>query len=92
MSIMAMAPKVIRMDADRLLQKLLDTIESADLEDPFEDFEAIGMAMFALAISRQPAEEQERILARIESGQLREKVELFKPRRQMAHDGGRLLQ
>jgi hypothetical protein len=61
----------------KLIERLMDVVESVDLDQPDDEFVAAAHALHALAISKLPANEREKRLQTIEDGALRLAVGLF---------------
>jgi hypothetical protein len=57
------------------LHQLMNVIDAAGLSQP--DFVEDGFALLALAISKLPPEERERVLLKVECGELRDAVGRF---------------
>ena len=60
-----------------LIHRLMDTVESVDLDDPDRDFVDSSVALLALAISRLDPQKREDALRGIEFGALRQAVAQF---------------
>ena len=71
-----------------LMHRLLDVVESTELDAPYESFVQVSERLLALLISKLPPAEREAMLRGIEGGTLREVVGQFpnaQPRIQWRH-------
>ena len=71
-----------------LIHRLMDTVQTVELDDPDRDFVDAGVALLALAISRLDPAGREDVLRGIEFGALRRAVQQFpnaQPRIQWRH-------
>jgi hypothetical protein len=64
-----------------LMHRLLDVVETTELDAPYEDFVRVSERLLALLISRLPPPDREAMLQGIEGGTLRQVVGQF-PRAQ----------
>jgi len=65
------------MTPSELMYRLLDVVESTELDAPYESFVQVSERLLALLISKLPPTEREVMLHGIESGTLREVVAQF---------------
>jgi hypothetical protein len=60
-----------------LMHRLLDVVETTELDAPYEDFVRVSERLLALLISRLPPPDREAMLQGIEGGTLRQAVGQF---------------